>query len=107
HASACNVIECIFGILKRRFCILLLPSEYDMAVQACIPPALCMLHNFIRVHDPYEIQDYNTPTEDPIPRLDTGTLATGPPTEATRTQANVRKDEIAKLMWEDYQGELR
>ena len=34
HASAHNVIECIFGVLKRRFRILHLAPEYDMEVQA-------------------------------------------------------------------------
>ena len=58
HASAQNVIEHIFGILKRRFHILLLAPEYDMDVQAKVPPALCALHNFIRQHDPSNIEDY-------------------------------------------------
>ncbi|EGO00180.1 hypothetical protein SERLA73DRAFT_52713, partial [Serpula lacrymans var. lacrymans S7.3] len=43
HASARNVIERIFGILKWCFHVLVLPPEYDMAIQARIPPALCMI----------------------------------------------------------------
>jgi hypothetical protein len=55
HASAHSVIERIFGILKQHFRILQLPPEYDMSVQALVPPALAALHNFIRQYDPQEI----------------------------------------------------
>lgn len=67
HASARNVVEWIFGVLKRRFHILLLSPEYKMQIQVCfhlhgavcyniytqprIPVALCAIHNFIRIHD--------------------------------------------------------
>jgi len=47
HASARNVIERIFGVLKWRFRILLLAPEYGLDVQAQIPTALCAIHNFI------------------------------------------------------------
>jgi len=39
HASARNVIERIFGVLKRHFCILLLAPEYSLDIQAQIPTA--------------------------------------------------------------------
>jgi hypothetical protein len=54
HAQARNVIERIFGVLKKRFRILLIGPEYDMTIQAQIPAALCALHNFIHIHDPQE-----------------------------------------------------
>ncbi|KAF8834555.1 hypothetical protein BDN67DRAFT_871777, partial [Paxillus ammoniavirescens] len=54
HASARNVVECIFGVLKRRFRLLLLAPEYSLDIQARIPAALCTVHNFILVHDPKE-----------------------------------------------------
>ena len=59
HASARNVIERIFNILKRRFGILHLPPEYTMDIQEKIPPALCALHNFIQCHNPTDIADFN------------------------------------------------
>ena len=37
HASARNVIERIFSVIKRRFHILLLPPKYSIEVQAFIP----------------------------------------------------------------------
>lgn len=48
HAALRNVIERIFGVLKRQFRILQIPPEYDMHVQARLPVALCAIHNFIR-----------------------------------------------------------
>ena len=39
HASAQNVLECIFGVLKHRFRILILPPAYSVEVQAKIPAA--------------------------------------------------------------------
>ena len=38
--------------------MLLLAPEYDMDIQARVPPALCALHNFICQHDPSDIEDY-------------------------------------------------
>ena len=49
HASTCNIIECICGVLKQQFHILVHPPEYNMDVQAHLPPALAPLHNFIHM----------------------------------------------------------
>jgi hypothetical protein len=54
HAQARNVIECMFGVFKKHFHIVLIRLEYDMTVQAQIPAVLCVLHNFIHIHDPHE-----------------------------------------------------
>jgi hypothetical protein len=51
HASAHNIIEQIFGVLKRRFRILLLAPEYNFNIQARIPAALCAIHNFNAKYD--------------------------------------------------------
>lgn len=45
------VIECIFGVLKQCFHILLFPPHYPLDFQACIPAALCALQNFIQEID--------------------------------------------------------
>jgi hypothetical protein len=93
HASARNVIEQIFGVLKRRFQILELPPEYDASIQALIPPALAALHNFIRHFDPDKIREYDQCLLDF--QLDAhpetaGELATGPVTPDERVRANER-----------------
>jgi hypothetical protein len=59
HASAHNVIEQIFGVLKWCFCILVHPPQFDMDIQAHLPPALTALHNFIHKHDPDDIADFD------------------------------------------------
>ena len=51
HASARNVVERVFGVMKHRWTILTHAPHYDMVVQAKIPSALVALHNFILEHD--------------------------------------------------------
>ena len=50
HAQLRNVIERIFGILKRRFRILRTPPEYHFPTQVKLVFALTVLHNFIRLN---------------------------------------------------------
>ncbi|PPD86610.1 hypothetical protein GOBAR_DD16454 [Gossypium barbadense] len=59
HASARNVIERCFGLLKLRWGILRSPSFYPMRVHNRIIIACCLLHNFIRTYmslDPIEAE---------------------------------------------------
>ncbi|KAG2062952.1 hypothetical protein BDR04DRAFT_988490, partial [Suillus decipiens] len=104
HAMLQNVIEHIFGVIKHQFCILLLPPEYSMDIQAHIPPALCLVHNVIRVHDPNDMMDYHNVLDEHF-LTDTGSLANGPPTEHACTCASLHCDQIASEMWEDYNRE--
>lgn len=99
HASARNVIERIFGVLKRRFRILLLAPEYSLEIQARIPAALCAIHNFIRTHDSADEAtfagndngDGNAPFDD--------YAAPGP---AAVDEPSERRDHIAQSMWDTY-----
>ena len=52
HAGLCNIIECIFGVLKHHFHVLQIPPKYNMHVQVQLPLALCAIHNFIQWYDP-------------------------------------------------------
>jgi hypothetical protein len=52
HVQAHNIIERIFGVIKKWWHILIMPPSYDMKIQAHIPAALAALHNFILEHDP-------------------------------------------------------
>ena len=52
HAQAHNVIEQIFGVVKCRFHIMVAAPEYDLPTQTKLVPAICILHNFIQVHNP-------------------------------------------------------
>jgi DDE superfamily endonuclease len=109
HSSARNVIERIFGILKRRFRILRVTPEYDMSIQALIPPALAALHNFIRQYDPDEIHAYDDDDLIDLQMDDlesSGVLGTGLVTPAETLRANERRDRIAGEMWAQYQRYL-
>jgi hypothetical protein len=102
HASARNVIEHIFGVLKRRFRILLLAPEYNLEIQARIPAALCSIHNFIRTHasdfDQFD-EDKDLPPQyiDDHDDHDIPEAATLWPEEPS-----ARRDQIAQQMWDDY-----
>ena len=109
HASACNVIEWIFRILKCQFQILYLPPEYDMSVQSHIPAALVALHNFIHHYNPEEIDMYCDPTAEfdlevleMAATTSVGELGTGPVSGAERNSANERWDRIMCDMWVQY-----
>jgi hypothetical protein len=58
HASTRNIKERIFGVLKGRFRILLLPAEFSLEIQGRIPAGLCVIHNFIRMHEPSQDNCY-------------------------------------------------
>jgi hypothetical protein len=105
HASARNVVERIFGVLKRRFVILTHPPEYSMEIQARIPPALAATHNFIRDHDGEEIFDFDDPI-DPQPGF-YGVLGNGPAWRAEVVRATSKRDHIASAMWRSYQAVTR
>jgi hypothetical protein len=48
YSSLRNVIERIFGVLKRKYQILRRAPEYSMDTQTRIILACCALHNFVR-----------------------------------------------------------
>jgi hypothetical protein len=111
HASARNVVERIFGVVKRRFRILLLSPEYKMDIQARIPAALCAIHNFIRDHDPNEgtlpegsVFNYDNPDHQGQP--DSNDSEQAQVHNAARQHANATRDRIAQEMWDDYQAIL-
>ena len=112
HASARNTVECIFGIIKKRWTILSNAPEFSMELQAHLLPALAALHNFIVENDPADWQTFAEVQTDPHPGIphashEHGALAAAVPTEAEKRRANHRRDEIAQKMWDDYQALLR
>ena len=102
HASARNIIECIFGILKRRFRILLLAPEYSLEIQARIPAALCTIHNFIRTHDVDEnVVEPDLGDDEAQNDHDHDHIASAA-AAAELNPPSARQDHIAQQMWDDY-----
>jgi hypothetical protein len=103
HSSARNVIERIFGVLKRRFRILLIAPEYSLHIQARIPAALCAMHNFITIHDPGEdnILTDDNDLDDTPPALDHDHEASAAAAAEIDTPST-KRDFIAQAMWDDY-----
>jgi hypothetical protein len=112
HAILRNVIERIFGVLKRCFRILLLAPEYNMDIQSRLPAALCALHNFIRTQDPDDETDIQEleigmdNVDDDVP----GQFIPAVEPEAgggrSRNQAIALRNRIASELWAQYQGVL-
>ena len=100
HASARNVIERIFGVLKHRFRILLLAPEYSVHIQARIPAALCAIHNFIIIHDPAE-DIILTDDDNDNPPVDHDHEASAAAAAEIDTPSE-KRDNIAQAMWDDY-----
>lgn len=79
----------------------MLAPEYPLTVQAQLVPALAVLHNFIRIHDPS-----NLPPEDDDPQLgdyDYGDNDDGPQDPTEQRDAGARfREEVAHNMWQDY-----
>jgi DDE superfamily endonuclease len=103
HAKARNVIERIFGVSKQHFRLMVEAPKYSLETQAKIIHAICILHNFIRVHNPDE--DLDAPEVEldrQVPRqsaMDFG----GSVTTEERNNVNTRRDDIARHMWAQYQ----
>jgi hypothetical protein len=85
------------------FVILTHPAQYDMAIQARIPPALCAVHNFIRIHDDDEIHDFLPNVQDQNPGEFYGELVAGPAVRAEKERVEIKWDNIVQAMWENYQ----
>jgi hypothetical protein len=76
-----------------------------MDVQVRIPPAMAAVHNFIRIHDPEEINDFTEIAGSiPAPAEEYGDLAAGVPSREERARATADRDEIAEQMFADYQA---
>lgn len=103
HSSLRNVIERIFGVLKRKYQILRTASEYSIETQTRIILACCTLHNFVRSIEG-DTADILLETESQKPLQDIQPAVTYPDSQVSSKRMDKFRDEIAKKMWEDYQN---
>jgi len=77
--------------------------EYSPEVQAKVVLALCALHNFIRVHDPDDLddRDWQEEIERRPPMPSTADLRSRV-NQAERDRAIAKREKIAHEMWNDY-----
>lgn len=125
HAQARNVVERGFGVFKRRFHVTTNAPEYSLKFQAQLIPCLCVVHNFILMHEPEDTsievwrQD-NSNSGDMQPGAQRDTMGEGEEdynedsmnrleyiTDEERLRASEFRDNMAEEMWNDYQAELR
>ena len=105
HSQARNVVERIFGVVKRRFRLMVAAPEYSLKTQTKIVPALCVLHNFIRVYDSEEnvvLEELSTRA----PRRNPEDFSRQGVSAQEKARANTKRDDIAKEMWREYQEYL-
>jgi len=111
HAQLRNVIERIFGVVRRRFQILNSAPEYSLDTQAQLVLVVCALHNFIR-HRANGATDEFYEEVDSFERanLPSGILDSGPGSESIEgsgqigdmTEMVAERDKRASRMWIDY-----
>ena len=106
HSSLRNVIERIFGVVKRKFKILDIAAEYSIQTQIHIALAVLGLANFITKYegilkeelDAADAEIEDDETEEELP-------ARGTTVESS--DMALKRDQMAKIMWEDYCSYIR
>jgi hypothetical protein len=101
HVQLRNHVERIFGLFKRRFWVLLQAPEYPLDAQAQLVPALVVLHNFIRIHDPNDLPEDDNAQGHAYGNADDGQYHHN--NVDVRDVAARFRDGIAQKMWQDYQ----
>ena len=107
HAQARNVVERIFGVLKKRWDILNRPPQYDISIQARIPPGLAAIQNFIMDHDDTDIEHYLQDIDIYNHAQPLGDLGHDAIPRAESERAFTLRNHIATEMWASYQQFLQ
>ena len=104
HASLRNVIERIFGVLKRKYQILRTPSEYSIETQTRIILACCVLHNFVRSIEGKHADIWlESETAQGTVSTSTQPAVNFPVGVVSSKKMDEFRDKLAKKMWEEYQ----
>jgi DDE superfamily endonuclease len=101
HASLRNVIERIFGVVKRKFRILAQAAEYPIETQADLILAVCGLYNFILEHEGASQEVEDTEIEEDIEEgIEEAIVESRSKSDKYMDQ---KREAIAQQMWIDYQ----
>ena len=107
HAQAHNVFEWIFGVVKKKFWIMVVAPEYPLLTQSKLVLAVGALHNFICSYDPDdgETRDalevaWKSPPATPEHLMQRNI------TQEENAIASARQETIAKEMWAQYEEYL-
>ena len=101
HASLRNVIERIFGVVKRKYQILRTPSEYSIDTQTRIIISCTALHNWVRSIEG-EQADIRLNKEAQVALADIQPLVVYPENATTSRRMDIFRDELAEKMWIEY-----
>jgi hypothetical protein len=101
-----NVIERIFGVVKRHFKVLVVAQEYSLDRQSQLISALSVLHNFILANNPNDTPD-GIETQDNVTNALSASQEECVVTNVERARAAKRRDKIAYDMWRDYECGVR
>jgi DDE superfamily endonuclease len=104
HASLRNVIERIFGVLKRKYQILRTASEYSIATQNRIILVCCILHNFVRSIEGSNADIWLDSEVDKGGDQDIQPAIVYPKGLISSKKMDKFRDAIAEKMWTQYQG---
>jgi hypothetical protein len=107
HASLQNVIERIFGVLKRKYQILQSPSEYSIDTQTRIVLACTALHNWVRSIEGDTANILLDESSLDRPPRDIQPLVEYPKGAITSKKMDAFQDQLAERMWADYQRYIR
>lgn len=90
-------------MVKRRFRLMVAAPEYSPDIQAKVVLALCALHNFIRVHNPDDLDDRDWQEEiERQPPMPTADDLRNRVNQAERDRAIAKREQVAHDMWSDY-----
>ena len=107
HSSLRNATERIFGVIKKRFPILVTMPSYSFRFQCDLVMCAFMIHNFIRGTELYEDEFYER--EDEVDSKENNDeeeydqIAAEENNNANMNAAKAWRNDIAQRMWNDYQ----
>jgi hypothetical protein len=102
HSSLRNVIERIFGVLKRKYQILRTPSEYSLETQSRIILACVALHNWVRSKEGDRADIYLDTEREGGRSQDIQPAIVYPQGVVTSKKMDTFRDQLAERMWDDY-----